>query len=169
MHLGNESNATMSIKLIPIAALALFLAPASLANPTIASPATAIVIDGGDSDEPDCPGTGAEWVPAKIVASGGIQCPSAKFKISVGNDQAGGQITIEYNGCPSYVDIAPGHGKKIEKEHFRAVGPQKIHWTRQEYKADCGGWFSGPSCTPKDGPMDLDTTEDHWIEEACDN
>ncbi len=149
--------------LIALPAIALLALPAR----AVAAAPSATSAPGQTSQTPPCRHTGAEWQGQRYAAIGGTQCPNAKFTFTVGFDQAGGQVTVELNGCPSFLLIVPGHGKKVQKFSHTAIGPQPMDSIHQEYSANCGGLFSSPSCVPGQTSTALPKVN-HWFEEACD-
>jgi hypothetical protein len=140
--------------LLSVAASAALLPRASAAPDDVPAPTT-------------CQHRGTEWVDPKVSNAGLAQCPSAKFTLTVGAPGGSGTLTVEYAGCPSFLDVIPGHNKVVQKLHFNAVDPQTLRETRQKYKANCGTWFSAASCTPDGPPQALPRTVKTWSEEAC--
>lgn len=122
----------------------------------------------GAADVPeDCRHLGADWRPPRVVNVGATQCPKTQFSLTIGVGDQGGQVTVTYHGCPSFVDMEPGHGELVQRLHKNPVGPTPLAWTRQRYKADCGGLFRSASCKPEGTPTDLHVRVNHWAEEAC--
>lgn len=148
-----------------LAIATLFAAPVMALND--ATQTTGKEAPGEEPKTTDCTHTGADWQDAKVVNSGSTQCASYKFELTVGANGVGGQLTVTWHGCPAFLDKQPGHGKHVTKANHNAVNKQELNWTRQEYTADCGGWFSSATCKPKGAPKDLDTTVDHWQEQGC--
>ncbi len=132
------------------------------AQPTGGSSGTS----GSGTGTTPCSNTGIEYVPPRVVASGGTQCQSSTFQITIGVDGLGGQITITFTGCPSFLQIVPGHNKKTNKPGYNAVNPQPVNHLRQTYTADCGVFGVGAKCTPGD-VTELNTTVTTWEEEGC--
>ena len=53
------------------------------AGALIATAAIGAARDGGE----ECPNVGTRWVPQKLASVGGVQCPSAEFRLTIGFDQ----------------------------------------------------------------------------------
>lgn len=116
---------------------------------------------------PVCKHAGTEWESPRLVASGSQQCTSVEFELSIGVDQLGAAVVIQFNGCPSSITIKPGRFKKIQKLHHNAVNPQQVPWMTVKYDADCGGVFSNPSCTETTS-TEAGLSSTTWEEEGCD-
>jgi len=127
----------------------------------------ALCATGAAGMQPQCQHLGAEWRAPKVINIGATQCPKTKFSFTIGTEEAGGQVSVTYHGCPAFIDMVPGHGELVQRLHKNPVGPQSLNHTRQRYKADCGGWFRSPSCKPDGDSNDLAQTVNHWDEEAC--
>jgi hypothetical protein len=122
----------------------------------------------GVADVPrTCAHMGADWVDPKVVSIGAMQCPSIQFTITIGASLGGIQITVDYQGCPAYVDIIPGHGELVQKLQKNPTGPQVMNHLRQRYKAKCGIWGLFTSCRPDGDSQELNQYVHHWTEQAC--
>ncbi|MEM9801190.1 MAG: hypothetical protein AAGA20_12760 [Planctomycetota bacterium] len=114
-----------------------------------------------------CQHVGTKWVNQRVSQSGGTQCPEATFKLTVGFDGAGAQISMTFNGCPTFLIFQPGHNAQVPKVHYFVGNQQKVYWWKQTYNADCGGWFRGPKCIPAEETTTTSQFATSWTEFAC--
>lgn len=123
-------------------------------------------ISPGEPKPKGCPHTGTEWVDPKVSSMGALVCTGTSFTIDIGVNGVGGSVSVTTQGCPAFLIIAPGHDKKIQKLHFRAVNPQDVPWQKQKYK--CKSSLFSTTCVPDGGPTEQSQKETDWDEEACD-
>lgn len=149
-----------------VAAFAMFFAPLASS-----------MQDGGSEGEgetapPDggaeCTHTGVAPVELKVMDQGGTQCPDSSFNITIGTSHGGGSVSINFNGCPSYITTRPAHDKKVQKLNHNAVNPQKVWWKTQGFTAYCGSWWgASATCTPNGAPTSGPQFATHYEEEGC--